>query len=985
MACVVASLVVGPTAVTGSTVCKAGSVLDADGFCVPCPQGSIPDGAAQNCSSCPAGHFSDRIGRTVCEACASGRYTPIRGRPFCNMCPLGGVCKGSSKNNGSATEFFTTAKEYFMLGDQATMLTKFAEQVSDRGWDPYNTTGFNAIGPFRCRSPESCLGNNTCKHGSEGVLCGTCSIGYQRIHSEDPCAKCPGPFQNVGTSLLALTFLYIVVVLIDRRHLMRMGDPKEVSAVVPKIMASFFVLLSVVSRNIGFLDLLQQIGDSNPANWVWIGPMYLALFVGNALESPARTVFSIKCFGEHWAGTDVRGVMVVLAWLFLPILLFLHMVVIVIVNVAIHARANHGCAFNVWDRRMVASSIISNFSTVGVVLIYFVHPMIASQFLPLFDCQDFDPGTSLFYDTPRLVLNQEIDCGSERHITLQLAAGLGIVLWGFGIPAAFFLRLYHQQHYRKEPVTEPNVWRLLGFLMDGYEPKYYYYETIFMTRKVLFPLGANLPWVTNDTRTMLLLGMALGFLGLHLSQQPFDNRAYLGLDKLETTATFSLIFLLLGRLVNITLAGSRFSDTETVGHMAFLPAIVGFFSVCTYGLYLGLRCFIWPAGKPSPVLPDKICQMLDGRAYLTIVPPLEEETKSLMAREHVALGQRVSGSDLRTLPEREHAQFGVLLGEIGAVVLRRHELCLGEAPELIYLPSLVMQIERIMISCMCMALKTRVAQARRDESVALLQSRFQRGAATVKVFAADMVKGRDRHRELRSCSTMKRGEKETNWASCETLEHEHELLKKPVSVEEVHLALNTLLAHLLDPDQDRGVDFLPEFIRMHRGLLDMHSNASTMFNPREHEQRIQNSRKFKLDTPGSYAVPTYATQDSGESMFGHVHSCREDSSDMEIRVTACVESSDEPRSPNMRLPGEANDVGISDGVWLEAKREHETACAERRKAEELLREAQVARAEAARDRAAAEAALSQAQAERSRSEELLRLCDEARLQARPAR
>merc|ERR1712232_1553596 len=88
-------------------------------------------------------------------------------------------------------------------------------------------------------------------------------------------------------------------------------------------------------------------------------------------------------------------------------------------------------------------------------------------------------------------------------------------------------------------------------LYVGFEPSNYYQESIYMMRKVVFILFAKVNFgrqVSPAGRTLVLLILTCINLAVHLIASPFDNRAYFGLDRLETYCGFTLIALLAGRL-----------------------------------------------------------------------------------------------------------------------------------------------------------------------------------------------------------------------------------------------------------------------------------------------------------------------------------------------------------------------------------------------------------------------------------------------------
>merc|ERR1719375_243963 len=90
-----------------------------------------------------------------------------------------------------------------------------------------------------------------------------------------------------------------------------------------------------------------------------------------------------------------------------------------------------------------------------------------------------------------------------------------------------FLLLHRERHR----LLNLPVRKRYGFLYDGFELHCYYFECIYMVRKLLIIAAANIP--VDVVRTVILLILACSFFALHLQAAPFDDREFRILDRLE--------------------------------------------------------------------------------------------------------------------------------------------------------------------------------------------------------------------------------------------------------------------------------------------------------------------------------------------------------------------------------------------------------------------------------------------------------------------
>ena len=133
----------------------------------------------------------------------------------------------------------------------------------------------------------------------------------------------------------------------------------------------------------------------------------------------------------------------------------------------------------------------------------------------------------------------------------------------------------------------PSTRRKLGFLYNGFQWRSYHYECIYMLRKFSILFAASLPQQTLRSTIMLCLGMY--FFIQHLRLDPFDNREYKVLDKLELLNLWCLVVTLLGV--------SLFEETQVEGGnsssliTALLSSVV--FRACVIAIVTASHLVFW--------------------------------------------------------------------------------------------------------------------------------------------------------------------------------------------------------------------------------------------------------------------------------------------------------------------------------------------------------------------------------------------------------
>jgi hypothetical protein len=481
--------------------------------------------------------------------------------------------------------------------------------------------------------------------------------------------------------------------------------------------------------------------------------------------------------------------------------------------------------------------------------------MVTSLFLSVFKCSDRDEVTGLKYDTYRLDMDMQISCMGE-HLNWLGFSLAGILVWSFGIPVFFwYLLMDTQKPGSHNTLHSPSILRKFGFLYVGFESNCYYQEMIYMMRKVLFLICESFSWMSTPQRTVILLVMTCANLGMHLTYSPYDNRAYFGLDKLETNTSACLVLLLVGRLMQIVLETIQASENnpgedgglEDVGQSVidktsfyyYLPGLLMLTLVFARSLYLLIRSSLWPVDG-SPMLPEQMLRLVEERLVLTLKPPSVEELAAGYTIEHVMLSHQLGrGLDevfldksfsARRLAESERNLLKTTCAEIMELVICRHEICLGEAPTQMCIPMLVTQFERILVGCVCQALRSRVLGALRNEERDTISKKIVGAVEDTKEYVHSLLFGGSEespqnHEEAHVDEEMSKLYEET--------------CVRPVSAEELHVALMTLTPRLLDKRTNLRESLLRKLCTNTKHLLSFVSDVDELFSEHRFEHRFK--------------------------------------------------------------------------------------------------------------------------------------------------
>ena len=130
---------------------------------------------------------------------------------------------------------------------------------------------------------------------------------------------------------------------------------------------------------------------------------------------------------------------------------------------------------------------------------FLLYSMLTKQIFEAFNCQYVGRGMYL------LASDTSIECYTNEHALIMVVAVIFMLLYTLGLPVLsiiVLLRLRARIKMEADMKAEPVVIRLLGFVYDGYEPSYLWWESVVMLRKA--SIAAVIVFFRNDAYMQVL-------------------------------------------------------------------------------------------------------------------------------------------------------------------------------------------------------------------------------------------------------------------------------------------------------------------------------------------------------------------------------------------------------------------------------------------------------------------------------------------------
>jgi len=159
--------------------------------------------------------------------------------------------------------------------------------------------------------------------------------------------------------------------------------------------------------------------------------------------------------------------------------------------------------------------------TATVVAVFFNYMKVSTQLVAIFMPSDIINGMTY------LSIDLDMVAYTPAHVSTLVFAAITLLIFTIGAPIGALCALIHFN--RLERLDEPEIFTMFGFLYAGYKPKFYWWESMVLLRKVLATIIALAP-IGLELQVICAAVLLIVFTGIQLVLRPFKNERHNMLD-----------------------------------------------------------------------------------------------------------------------------------------------------------------------------------------------------------------------------------------------------------------------------------------------------------------------------------------------------------------------------------------------------------------------------------------------------------------------
>lgn len=285
-----------------------------------------------------------------------------------------------------------------------------------------------------------------------------------------------------------------------------------------------------------------------------------------------------------------------------------------------------------------AAVVKANYHKAFLVFTYLILPSTAAKIFQVFSCQDVDPDDDVSGDDEYMTVDYSVSCSSSKYLFGFAWAIASILVYPIGVPAYYFYVLFSNKESiqcREDvaiktvqtPSTSDHVSPRLKpilLLFEAYEPKYWYWEVVETTRRLM--LTGVLVLIAQGSAVQILVGICLSlfFLTLYDSYPPFADPIVGRLEAVAQRQILSVFSLAL-------LVKANFGSVSIVALDVFL--ILAIFANIIFTLY-NLAVWRYTVNQLAPTRPQN-----DSESFLSPFSFRESEMCDV-SRDSVGISMR---------------------------------------------------------------------------------------------------------------------------------------------------------------------------------------------------------------------------------------------------------------------------------------------------------------------------------------------------------
>eukprot|EP00347_Sterkiella_histriomuscorum_P016197 403354113 len=367
---------------------------------------------------------------------------------------------------------------------------------------------------YQCFSETQCLGGvgNECAQGYQGKLCAVCQseVGdklYARSGATD-CAECL-PLASQFAQILGVFILLILYVAYIVQSVLRNSKPNKPQTVLIRILTNYFQVIMLVKD----FDLHWPPQVSNVLNYF------------SYVSSSSEKMFSFDCvfYQLGMAKSSSSFYIKVIMYGLLPI------------GLSIIGAMFWGVVYGFYKLKGKQIDLVQFILVTCFVFIFIIYPQITSISFGLFNCVNYEDGTSY------LKRDMNIQCWKGEHLQMALVIGIPfIVLWALIFPLGILWRLW----LGKDHLEEKYYLQRYGLFYVGLTRESYYWEVIIVNfRKLIFIFCGSI-LSTYNQEYKALIGVAILFAQNQYAniRNPFRDHRFNTIDFHATYASMATLF-----------------------------------------------------------------------------------------------------------------------------------------------------------------------------------------------------------------------------------------------------------------------------------------------------------------------------------------------------------------------------------------------------------------------------------------------------------
>lgn len=544
--------------------CPVGKYVRESGqaACADCPAGTYANGTgAAECRPCPPGTFSGPTGSSACLPCAAGKFStghvqecttcggsqaaPHAGQSSCAECDrrstankFHSVCLCQAGLYSDERDDIGSQCQPCMRGAVCPVGTTISSMQAAPGyWKPTNVSTMF----YQCLLQKNCLGgvDAACEAHHRGPLCAICDAGFYMTARGD-CSQCPSRaaswayFILIGALFAALLWAQFYIVLragaVKIRHvkaqdaadenerfwsdvigvgltqqasrqsvhaseLARMRSAQAEAAAVhgqptpkPNFSYKLKIMLGFVQIMTSLVGIIQTPLPGTFEDFVSLfAVINLDLFASAGTQCVVPSDFYDKFLFE--ALTPIC---------LLVLVIVLYLIPKNVLSRETDARARKRSRKKFW--RMLIFSL------------FLIYPSVSSTILRLYVCTEVE---GVHY----LRADMSITCYTTQHNAYMALGAFFIALYPVGIPVFFFVMLYRYRHR----LQEDGVKAELGFLYDGYDHTFWWFEVLDMVHKLT--MTGLLAFVPPTQQLGVAVCIAVSYAAVILVIRPYIRKA----------------------------------------------------------------------------------------------------------------------------------------------------------------------------------------------------------------------------------------------------------------------------------------------------------------------------------------------------------------------------------------------------------------------------------------------------------------------------